>query len=545
MKAFRINTDIKIKWTVSINGGTTPIEGTDLKLVVQSKARRQCLPFAIDGNTIVATFRGKDQVAEGTHSLTLWMNFNKDGQAALDHVDAFTLVPTTEQITDGSDSDNLLTDASVELTGELTAAVKGDSAYEIWLNHGFTGTVEDFLAWLKGPKGDPGTQGAPGDPGPAGNGIDHIALDGTSVDGKRDMYTIFFTNGNTFNFYVNHGKDASIDAYTKEQINALLDKKAGATSKVLSNYGGSESEMDTNLAITALSYSVINHYHDVDEALKDKVDNSRKVNGKTLDADISISGKDIPYGSGSDTIYQAFEALFASLRDSFDDIDSRFENLPSGAPEVHIGTDAPTGDEVLWIDPTEEVIVQTTGTATDKVMSQKAVTDAMATKQGTLTAGENITIKNNVISASGGGGGSDWQLIMNTTLTENVAQIVQDFATKVHSIRLLITGQVVNADGTKVATDLKGYVNIQNPFWTSVNNAGKTVNVDGRTYFIEFNNIGGKIIVTYANAMNSNVTATNTTSYNGNINADGISRFILAVDTNFFASGSIIKMWTK
>lgn len=330
MKAFRINTDIKIKWTVSINGGTTPIEGTDLKLVVQSKARRQCLPFAIDGNTIVATFRGKDQVAEGTHSLTLWMNFNKDGQAALDHVDAFTLVPTTEQITDASDSDNLLTDASVELTGELSAAVKGDSAYEIWLNHGFTGTVEDFLAWLKGPKGDPGTPGEQGEPGPAGNGIDHIALTGTSVDGKRDMYTIFFTNGNTFNFYVNHGKDATIDAYTKGQINALLDKK---------------------------------------------VDSSRKVNGKTLDADISISGKDIPYGSGSNSIYQTFVDLFESIRDSFEDIDSRFENLPSGTPEVHIGSDEPTHGEMLWIDPTEEVIVQTTGTATDKVMSQKAVTD--------------------------------------------------------------------------------------------------------------------------------------------------------------------------
>ena len=44
-------------------------------------------------------------------------------------------------------------------------------------------------------------------------------------------------------------------------------------------------------------------------------------------------------------------------------------------------------------------IAQTTGQATDEVMSQKATTDALATKQNTLTAGTGITIASDTVSA--------------------------------------------------------------------------------------------------------------------------------------------------
>lgn len=51
----------------------------------------------------------------------------------------------------------------------------GDSAYEIAVAHGYSGTESQWLASLVGPQGDPGApgesvQGPPGDPGPAGPG---------------------------------------------------------------------------------------------------------------------------------------------------------------------------------------------------------------------------------------------------------------------------------------------------------------------------------------------------------------------------------------
>lgn len=47
----------------------------------------------------------------------------------------------------------------------------GKSAYQVWLSQGNTGSEQDFLKTLVGPKGDPGPQGAKGDPGNNANGF--------------------------------------------------------------------------------------------------------------------------------------------------------------------------------------------------------------------------------------------------------------------------------------------------------------------------------------------------------------------------------------
>ena len=51
-------------------------------------------------------------------------------------------------------------------------------------------------------------------------------------------------------------------------------------------------------------------------------------------------------------------------------------------------------------------IVQDKGDSLTSAMSQKAVTDELANKQDKLVAGDNIIIKGNVISSTGGGSGS-------------------------------------------------------------------------------------------------------------------------------------------
>lgn len=52
-----------------------------------------------------------------------------------------------------------------------------------------------------------------------------------------------------------------------------------------------------------------------------------------------------------------------------------------------------------------ENVISCTVDVTNKASKQE-LTDGLATKQDKLTAGQNITIENNVISATGGGGGS-------------------------------------------------------------------------------------------------------------------------------------------
>ena len=51
-------------------------------------------------------------------------------------------------------------------------------------------------------------------------------------------------------------------------------------------------------------------------------------------------------------------------------------------------------------------IVQDKGNSLTSAMSQKAVTDELTNKQDKLVAGDNIIIKGNVISSTGGGSGS-------------------------------------------------------------------------------------------------------------------------------------------
>lgn len=67
--------------------------------------------------------------------------------------------------------------------------------------------------------------------------------------------------------------------------------------------------------------------------------------------------------------------------------------------QVWVGSEEPTGDQTVWIDPT--------GSETAGLVTQAE----LANKQDKLTAGTNITIdSNNVISATGSGGGGSYTL---------------------------------------------------------------------------------------------------------------------------------------
>ena len=64
----------------------------------------------------------------------------------------------------------------------------GKSAYQIWLDAGYTGTEKDFLAWLKG---EAGAKGEKGDQGEQGVGIKKVEYD------ENGNLAITFTDGTT------------------------------------------------------------------------------------------------------------------------------------------------------------------------------------------------------------------------------------------------------------------------------------------------------------------------------------------------------------
>lgn len=144
MKNIRIGKDIFVKWYfVSID---KPL--TDLNLSIELRDSRKNITFINDfeinddNSGVTFTIRGRIFKNLGRYTLTCWSNRNLDDQAVIDYVDAFNLVPTTDE--EGDD---------------------GMPAYNIEVS-----TIELFQGpqGPKGDKGDPGEQGPKGDPGEPG-----------------------------------------------------------------------------------------------------------------------------------------------------------------------------------------------------------------------------------------------------------------------------------------------------------------------------------------------------------------------------------------
>lgn len=70
--------------------------------------------------------------------------------------DQLAKLPTPKDGTNGSNGSNGANGNNGESGRDGRDGVNGKSAYELWLDAGNEGTMQDFLNWLKGEKGDPG-----------------------------------------------------------------------------------------------------------------------------------------------------------------------------------------------------------------------------------------------------------------------------------------------------------------------------------------------------------------------------------------------------
>ena len=96
MKKIRIGKDISIQWTILTNGEAQSFNGRDLSVILTDPIGvKNELPFVVDGNILRITYAGTQHKRLGTYRITLWENYGKEGQTAVDHCNPFTLVPTT------------------------------------------------------------------------------------------------------------------------------------------------------------------------------------------------------------------------------------------------------------------------------------------------------------------------------------------------------------------------------------------------------------------------------------------------------------------
>lgn len=172
MKKIRIENDIEIYWQIFDPSGE-PYDLTGKDLIVEMIVRdpenisgAKIIPvpdFARGANNIVFTFYGKDQTLVGDYFLKLSENRGTTGMRTLDVKEAFTLVPHSWQT--GGDDGVAVSSETLELISTMATGLRGekgdpgDSAYQIAVEEGFVGTEEQWLASLKGDKGETGDPG--------------------------------------------------------------------------------------------------------------------------------------------------------------------------------------------------------------------------------------------------------------------------------------------------------------------------------------------------------------------------------------------------
>ena len=153
MKKIRIENTVGIIWQIKKDGTDHDMSGHTIKLWLYNSLTGDLLvpDFTVSKSVVTFLFAGDKQRYTGVYSLKL--QDTTDGFSTID-TDAFELV-TRSALADGSDGN--ITTETVQLTSEMQMAIKGDngdSAYTVAVRGGFSGTEAEWLASLKGDKGD-------------------------------------------------------------------------------------------------------------------------------------------------------------------------------------------------------------------------------------------------------------------------------------------------------------------------------------------------------------------------------------------------------
>ncbi len=140
----RIGNDIPVEWSIMHNGRPESLSlASSIKIMVKGDyGVRKIDDFLIDGNVVRWIFRGADQRLPGFYSFSIVINEGMDGMYVVDACNVLQLVAASCMEYDIRD------DAAVCVESEIAFLVKGMTAYEIAVLHGFKGTEQEWLAFL-------------------------------------------------------------------------------------------------------------------------------------------------------------------------------------------------------------------------------------------------------------------------------------------------------------------------------------------------------------------------------------------------------------
>lgn len=160
MRRIREGNDFNVAWKIFEAG-----EAVDLSQVTEKKLsysvygkETEYTNYTVNGQTLTIEFPKEVTTARGDYRLIFEYTIPDSGQSDGDlkrttDVVAFRIV----QFTADADTDmtvNVSSDVAIAFKGDK--GDRGDDAYHIWLDLGYSGTYEDYIAWLRQPAVDAG-----------------------------------------------------------------------------------------------------------------------------------------------------------------------------------------------------------------------------------------------------------------------------------------------------------------------------------------------------------------------------------------------------
>ena len=359
MDKIRLGNDIEMRWSIFTRDGDNKVpynlEGRALTLSVVNRTGESEIEFFAEGNIVTGVFRGRDQRILGKHGVILRENNGENGMRTIDACDAFELVACSCEEALGSPGTIQLFHLTFDSTiGAITGTI------DPILNH----EAEQAEAERKA------------------NEIVRKANEEQRIDNEKQR--------NVNEILRNTAEEERENAEQERIVNEDL-RKADEAERKTNEESRLQSESERISSEEERLYA---------ESIRVANENARIASeAKRKEAETAR--------------IEAEDKRIVSEKNRLSAESSRIANEDSR----RANEDSRLSAEVKRVSAEEErqiaeeerqakfasMVVQSTGDATDKVMSQKSVTEALKEKQEKLVAGDNITIKGNVISSTGGG----------------------------------------------------------------------------------------------------------------------------------------------
>lgn len=370
MDKIRLGNDIEMRWSIFTRDGDNKVpynlEGRALTLSVVNRTGESEIEFFAEGNIVTGVFRGRDQRILGKHGVILRENNGKDGMRTIDACDAFELVACSCEEALGSSGTIQL----FHLTFDSTIGA-------------ITGTIDPILNY----------EAEQAEAERKANEIIRKANEGQRIDNEKQR--------NVNEILRNTAEEERENAEQERIVNEDL-RKADEAERKTNEESRLQSESDRVSSEEERLYA---------ESIRVTNENARIASeAKRKEAETArIEAEDKRIVSEKNRL-SAESSRIANEDSRRANEDSRLsaeaKRVSAEAKRDSAELERASAEEERQIAEEERqakfasMVVQTIGDATDKVMSQKSVTEALKGKQNKLTAGKGISIDGDVISAT-------------------------------------------------------------------------------------------------------------------------------------------------